>query len=291
MSERIKGITIHRPIVYGSVARLLTPNERAIGRDDTHTHTWTIFVRSATAPPPSSSNLPGGRSADDELLPGGADDLSYFIKRVTIKLHESFPNPIRNFDKPPYAVTETGWGEFPVNIKITFVAEAQDKPLSIVHHLKLHHFLPTTTTVPAVAAGVEETPVPVGGEGGDVKMEVDASSSTSTPAPVASTSQAPPPAPPPPPPTGPVFSYQYDEIVFTNPPANFLNVLQAHPPTPLPVQARKKDRMEFSVQMEREEADRLEEGRRTVVRETDRWRERLIEAEREVVKLKAELGV
>ena len=49
--------------------------------------------------------------------------------------------------------------------------------------------------------------------------------------------------------------------------------------------------MEFSLQMEREEADRLEEGRRSVVKETDRWRERLIESEREVGRLKGELGI
>lgn len=64
--------------------------------------------------------------------------------------------------------------------------------------------------------------------------------------------------------------------------------------------------------MERDETDRLEEGRRAVVRETDRWRERcvrmlvgsdlplrslttgrtarrLIESEREVARLKREL--
>ena len=35
LSSDSQGITIHRPIVYGSVARLLTPNERAIGRDET----------------------------------------------------------------------------------------------------------------------------------------------------------------------------------------------------------------------------------------------------------------
>lgn len=116
--------------------------------------------------------MKGGRRKE-----GGERELEAHLTSLLLLLllpsPPSFPlSP--DFDKPPYAVTETGWGEFPVNIKITFVAEAQDKPLSIVHHLKLHHFLPTTTTVPAVAAGVEETPVPVGGEGGDVKMEVDA---------------------------------------------------------------------------------------------------------------------
>lgn len=42
--------------------------------------------------------------------------------------------------------------------------------------------------------------------------------------------------------------------------------------------------------MEREEGERIEEGRREVVKETDGWRKRLIEAEREVARLRAEVG-
>ena len=38
--------------------------------------------------------------------------------------------------------------------------------------------------------------------------------------------------------------------------------------------------------MEREEAERLEHARKTVVAETDKWRERLIEKEKELEKLK-----
>jgi hypothetical protein len=45
-------------------------------------------------------------------------------------------------DKAPFQVTETGWGEFPLQIKLTFVSEAQEKPLTIVHQLKLHHWVP-----------------------------------------------------------------------------------------------------------------------------------------------------
>lgn len=67
-------------------------------------------------------------------------------------------------------------------------------------------------------------------------------------------------------------------------------MLQAHAPTPLPVQPRVKGRLEFTLGMEREEGERIDEGRREVVRETDGWRKRLIEAEREVARLRTEVG-
>lgn len=91
-------------------------------------------------------------------------------------------------------------------------------------------------------------------------------------------------------PAGPVNAYQYDELVFTNPTAPFLAILQAHPPTPLPVQPRVKGRLEFTLGMEREEGERIDEGRREVVRETDAWRKRLIDSEREVARLRQEVG-
>jgi YEATS domain-containing protein 4 len=53
------------------------------------THKWTVFLTSATSPPPSSD--------EDEMnyLPGGLDDLSYLLKKVTFRLHETYSNPNR----------------------------------------------------------------------------------------------------------------------------------------------------------------------------------------------------
>lgn len=39
-------------------------------------------------------------------------------------------------------MTETGWGEFEIQIKIFFVNEANEKPLTYFHHLKLHPWQP-----------------------------------------------------------------------------------------------------------------------------------------------------
>ena len=82
-SQKLQGVTIHRPIVYGNTATVLSPEERASLHYPDHTHRWTVAVRSAA-------------SAPDSDIVGGADDMSYFIKRVTFKLHETYPNPTRS---------------------------------------------------------------------------------------------------------------------------------------------------------------------------------------------------
>lgn len=78
-----KGLSIFRPIIYGNTAVVLTQKERESSSHLDHTHRWTLAVRSAASAPDS-----------DQV--GGADDLSYFIKRVTFKLHETYPNPSRS---------------------------------------------------------------------------------------------------------------------------------------------------------------------------------------------------
>ena len=97
---------------------------------------------------------------------------------------------------------------------------------------------------------------------------------------------------------GPVHSWQYDEIVFSDPFANFLNILLAHPPTPLPkhkrrpvpfhtsnpasLEASKGGTPEFTLEMEKEEAERLESAKKQVIAEQEKWRTMLIEKEKEL---------
>jgi len=57
----------------------------APGADRTDTHKWTIFVTSATSPPPKEGDVD-----NINYLPGGADDLGYVIKRITFKLHDTY---------------------------------------------------------------------------------------------------------------------------------------------------------------------------------------------------------
>ncbi|KAJ8589053.1 yeats family protein [Rhizopogon salebrosus TDB-379] len=267
---RVRGVTIHRPIIYGNTAIVLTPAERETSHYPDHTHRWTVAIRSAASAPDSDGV-------------GGADDLGYFIKRVTFKLHDTYPNPTRStvsirrilhwlnvptdIDKPPFEVSETGWGEFEIQIRVTFVPESGEKAISLYHHLKLH---PWSATFPLPNATAEpEIPSPENA----AKL-------------------------------GPVHSWQYDEIVFSDPFQNFLTLLTAHPPTPLPKTSLSKKPVpfhasnpasleaslksgvpEFTSAMEKEEADRLEEAKGKIIKEQEKWRSILTEKEKELERL------
>jgi len=45
-------------------------------------------------------------------------------------------------EHPPFEVTETGWGEFEIQIKVHFVPEASEKPMTLFHFLHLHPYGP-----------------------------------------------------------------------------------------------------------------------------------------------------
>lgn len=42
----------------------------------------------------------------------------------------------------PFEVSETGWGEFEMSIKLHYVSESNEKPQSVWHHLRLHPYGP-----------------------------------------------------------------------------------------------------------------------------------------------------
>ena len=216
-----------------------------------------------------------------DYIPGGADDLSYLLKRVTFKLHETYPNPSRVIDKPPFRVSETGWGEFTVQIRLQFIPESGEKPLNLSLPIKLHHWgapiegesvpvitgpPPASTTATPAAATDAANQEQKEGEGGadkekdvkpdtaaidsdgDVKMEEAKDTSTDQAQPegegvegAAEETTVPPPAPQPVSIASklPVHAWQYDELVFTDPPLNFLNILNENTPTPLPPKNRR----------------------------------------------------
>lgn len=109
---RVKGVTIVKPLVYGSAS---TPFGKK-REPDGHTHEWTIYVKPYTN-----------------------EDMSAYVKKVQFRLHDSYANSNRVVSKPPYEVSETGWGEFEVQIKIHFHDAAAEKPVTVYHVLKLFH--------------------------------------------------------------------------------------------------------------------------------------------------------
>ena len=135
---RKQGTSVHRPfgkltlltylqtsytkllLVFGSKATPLPadPALRPPGTAPDHTHKWTVYVRGVD----------------------GAD-ITYWLKKVQFKLHETYSQSLRTIEAPaPFDVTETGWGEFEVAMKLFFTPEANEKPQSIYHQLKLHPF-------------------------------------------------------------------------------------------------------------------------------------------------------
>lgn len=57
------------------------------------------------------------------------------VKSVQFRLHESFVNSVLTVDKPPFQITEYGWGEFNIQIKIVLF---NDEKIQTGHHLVLH---------------------------------------------------------------------------------------------------------------------------------------------------------
>ncbi|GAA5862880.1 hypothetical protein JCM8547_006577, partial [Rhodosporidiobolus lusitaniae] len=192
----------------------------------------------------------------------------YMIKKVTFKLYETYKNPLRSIEQPPFEVTETGWGEFDVTIKVFFVPESNEKPLTFTHHLKLHPWPvdPILYHQPT-AEGDPPNPVLVG-----------------HPAPVLS----------------PVHSWQYEEIVFTEPTEPFYATLLENKPTPLPRTNRHPRLLthplsaggnigEFSVEMEEEEGARLDKAKQRTMEQIEELRKQLVGFDQELTGLKKEV--
>jgi len=121
---RIKGITIIKPIIVGNIAKYFGKKRE----EDGHTHSWTVYVK-----------------------PFLNEDYTPFIKKVHFKLHDSYANPNRILTEPPYEVSETGWGEFEVVIRIHF-NDPIERPVTCYHILKLFSpgHDPTQPGAPAV---------------------------------------------------------------------------------------------------------------------------------------------
>ncbi|KAI9665442.1 MAG: NuA4 histone H4 acetyltransferase complex and the SWR1 complex subunit [Trizodia sp. TS-e1964] len=130
-NKRVKGVSIYRPFIFGSKASPIDPLTRPAHLPPDHTHQWTVFVK----------------GIDNE-------DISYWLSKVQFKLHETYVPPLRTILTPPFEVTETGWGEFELSIKLYFVPESTEKPQTLWHALKLHPYGPDAEAARAARAEV-----------------------------------------------------------------------------------------------------------------------------------------
>ncbi|CAJ2509913.1 Uu.00g058130.m01.CDS01 [Anthostomella pinea] len=131
--KRVKGTQVYRPFIYGTTARAFneTTHPRPAGVPPDHTHSWEVFVK----------------GVEDT-------DIFYWLRRVQFKLHESIPNHLRTIDaetitrenegnikkQRAFVVSETGWGEFEITIKLYYDSKSGEKPQTLYHHLRLHPY-------------------------------------------------------------------------------------------------------------------------------------------------------
>jgi YEATS domain-containing protein 4 len=105
-------------IVIGSEAWKLNESNRPNKIKPGDTHGWRVYVR----------NIPGG------------PDPSTWLKKVTFQLHETFPNPVRNVENPPFELEETGYGGFLVGIQLHFQPICNEKKQARQHFLQLEPY-------------------------------------------------------------------------------------------------------------------------------------------------------
>lgn len=121
---RRKGLCIAKPIVIGTYATE-APAGSALPYE------WTCVVRSGNDP---------------------NEDITHFVKSVTFQLHDSFTDPVQTVESPPYTVSEKGYGEFQIVVKINWV-DTEEKSLEMVHYLQLK---PDATQPPGQKVVVNE---------------------------------------------------------------------------------------------------------------------------------------
>ncbi|AFZ81571.1 YEATS family domain-containing protein [Theileria equi strain WA] len=111
-NNKLLNVKIGKRIVVGTYAFPLNPAEKK--RYGSMTHRWVCLLR----------------SPDDE-------NMTHYIKKVQFDLDPSFLNPKRVFTAMPYEVTEVGWGEFYIGVKIVFVDDTLE-PVQLQHLLRLN---------------------------------------------------------------------------------------------------------------------------------------------------------
>lgn len=253
-----QNIAISRPILYGNTATPLTEEEKAnpdVSPD--HTHSWTIFVRSPVldmkADAASISRVKNKLAVatnkkEASPAPENNHELG-FIKKVVFKLHDTYANSTRTIEEPPFEVTETGWGEFEISIRIFFPTEMGEKNILLYHHLKLHPYKK------------DNIPAQIGAPGGAPNANEDDEN--------ANVPQ-------------PVDSYVYDELVFNEPSEQMFELLTSRPGALLPAKTDPNDPSKsYSLQTEAEELDRLTAGLETVYQQVQKTKEYILQLEKE----------
>lgn len=117
-SKRMKGVRISRNFIIGNTCVQL-PHKDFPDPPEGHSKGWKVYVRP---------------------LPNGPD-ITTWLKKVQFKLHHTYADPSRTIEAPgPFEISETGYGEFGVEIRLYFTAEANEKAQYREHYLILSNY-------------------------------------------------------------------------------------------------------------------------------------------------------
>lgn len=115
-SKRVKGVQVRRHFIIGNEAHVLPHPGFPDPPPEGHTKGWKVYVRP---------------------LPNGPD-ITTWLKKVQFKLHHTYADASRTIEAPgPFEVTETGYGEFGVEIRLYFAPESGEKAVYREHYLVL----------------------------------------------------------------------------------------------------------------------------------------------------------
>ncbi|CAH7688856.1 YEATS domain-containing protein 4 [Phakopsora pachyrhizi] len=269
----------------------MIPVEERIANLD-HKMRCTVALRPATSPPPDSDILKQ-RSIEGDII-GGADNLSHFIKKVSFKIHNSYPNPLWMIDRAPYEINETGWGEFLIYIKMYFLHNWFPDPINIPEHQPwLWLTIPDdennnekNKSVPRKDYNQpEQSERASPGDLNSIKTLVNQHQSST-----ALTTRSNPLSPNS---SKLIHSWQYNEIVFTETNETFYHRRLSNPMTSLPIKNQfpkhlvqqigpKGECGKFSLEIKEKEFKKLSLAKMKVLIETNQLRGALVRSEREL---------
>lgn len=73
-------------------------------------------------------------------VPEGDPDIRTWLNKVQFKIFNTYENPLRTVENPPFEVTETGWGGFSIDIRLHFQPISGEKAQYRQHFLQLEKY-------------------------------------------------------------------------------------------------------------------------------------------------------
>ena len=117
-NKRVKNTRVSRPFIIGSEAWNLTPQNHPDPVPEGHTKGWRVYVKGLENGP----------------------EITSWLKKVQFKLHHTYADASRTVETLPFEVSETGYGEFEVELRLYFDSSSGEKAQYRFHRLRLEPY-------------------------------------------------------------------------------------------------------------------------------------------------------